>query len=305
MSKTQTAIASFSLKPVVTRQYPRVAEMDAAIEAAFRVPKRERMQAERNPLKEGTLLKGTRATRLLDQEVSPVDADAALAVLPYRPPVRPRLPLAGEDESISLTLTRGLQTGKDRWAQVWLASVHIPSTTEQHQVVIKLLQEAFFPYSEDDDDDSLESLYRSLRTSAGISRNEGWAFAQLRPLQGLLLPHSYGFYHFQLPCGQSVIGHAMEYVEGTTLERDYQGMIDGSFYSAERQVGIHASIVQLAFSVYCLHLCGVHHGDMSPQKSAASTWEAALLRVPRLCSGDPDLQHHVWKWGLRGLVGLF
>ncbi|EJT98128.1 hypothetical protein DACRYDRAFT_118881 [Dacryopinax primogenitus] len=153
--------------------------------------------------------------------------------------------------------------GKDRWAQVWLASVHVPGISELHQIAVKLLQEAFCPHSEDDDDEDDEEG-PSLCTPAGICRNEAWAFAQLRPLQGLLLPHSYGFYHFQLPCGQTVIGHVMEYVEGNTLKRDYQGMIDGSFYSAEHQRESHVSVVQLAFSGYCLHLCGVHHGDISP-----------------------------------------
>ncbi|EJT98163.1 hypothetical protein DACRYDRAFT_24665, partial [Dacryopinax primogenitus] len=105
---------------------------------------------ERNPLREGTLLNGTRATRLFDQEVSPIDADAALAVLPYRPPVRPRLIFSEEDESISLTLTRGLQMGKDRWAQVWLASVHkhfvpirkmMTTRTTRKDLLCALLQE--------------------------------------------------------------------------------------------------------------------------------------------------------------------
>ncbi|EJT98123.1 hypothetical protein DACRYDRAFT_118878 [Dacryopinax primogenitus] len=235
------------------------------IERAIAERNADRIIAERNPLREGTLLNGTRASGLFDQEVSPIDVDAALAVLPYRPPFRPRLILDEEDESISLSLTRGLQTGKDRWAQVWLASVHIPRTTEHPQVVVKLLQEAFFPHPGDDiDDDDYVTEGASLHTPIGICRNEAWAFTQLRPLQGLLLPHSYGFYHLELPCGQNVIGHVMEYVEGHALKRDYQGMIDGSFYSAERRSESRAAVVQLAFNVYCLHLCDVHHGDVSP-----------------------------------------
>ncbi|EJT98124.1 hypothetical protein DACRYDRAFT_111104 [Dacryopinax primogenitus] len=195
---------------------------------------RDRKEAEKYPLTRRITLNGTSAEDDFDHPVSTIDVHAALAVVPYCPP-----------------------TGEDRWAQVWLASVHLLSGNQTHPVVVKLFQESLFPRT-----DPTAFEYYCAWSAAALCEAEAWGYEQAKPLQGLLLPHSNGFYRFELPCEQIVVGHVMEYIEGHPLERDFDGMIDGSFYSPESQ--LETILPQLSLSVYCLHLCGVHHGDLSP-----------------------------------------
>ncbi|EJT98118.1 hypothetical protein DACRYDRAFT_111098 [Dacryopinax primogenitus] len=213
----------------------------------------DRKEAKTYPLTRGVPLTGTRTIVPYDIPVSTIDVDAALAVLPPAPPVRPRLPPTDDPETVSLTLTTSFQTGTDRWAQVWLAT-----TPQKRRVVVKLFQEALFPRTYK----SGFECYASW-SAVALSGVEAWGYEQAKALQGLLLPHSYGFYRFELPCRQIVVGLVMEYIEGHSFKRDYEAMVDGSFYSMESRLKREPVLQQLALSVYCLHLCGVHHGDLS------------------------------------------
>ncbi|KAL6302957.1 hypothetical protein BKA93DRAFT_374147 [Sparassis latifolia] len=127
-----------------------------------------------------------------------------------------------ENANITITLTRPLQTGFGKWAQVWCANlrwcaIHEDSTSNSESdrgahVVVKIFQESAFRPPEYFDEDGIESGY--WRTGAKQARAEALAYVCMMSLQGREVPWSYGFFKVRLPHGELAYAHVMEFVDG-------------------------------------------------------------------------------------------
>ncbi|KIJ28427.1 hypothetical protein M422DRAFT_71420 [Sphaerobolus stellatus SS14] len=128
---------------------------------------------------------------------------------------RPCIPdLLERGVNLRLRVIEPIQTGTDRLSQVWrctYSSLNHQGSEESSVVILKLFQESlrFIPH---------ESLIDYIPVEEDITR-ESHAYQQLRGLQGSILPYSYGFYNFTLPCGEIVVGHVMEFISGDQLDK--------------------------------------------------------------------------------------
>lgn len=86
--------------------------------------------------------------------------------------------------SIEITLTAPLHIGAPRLSQVWKAV-----TGDGTMVVVKLFQACFANEPEWYSDE-----FVSFIPEEEMAHREAWAYSRLKDMQGLTIPHSYGFY---------------------------------------------------------------------------------------------------------------
>jgi len=225
--------------------------------------KKDNGAARSKPLKEGLSLTAVRKSNLSGPYPVVPQPDISL---PTTLQPRPQLDPLDLPEDPVLVLLRNLRSSDEdlqteesgNWGQIWLASIQTVTGQLSGPILVKLFQESLFPL-QDRHDFKLYEIWCAATQSA----NEAWAFETLKPLQGSLLPHSYGFYDFALPCGQTVCGHVMEYIEGDPLRRDYEGMLNASWDAGETKDMRRVWLENLAEGVHRMHCLGVHHGDLS------------------------------------------
>ncbi|KAH8920246.1 hypothetical protein BT69DRAFT_432800 [Atractiella rhizophila] len=168
----------------------------------------------------------------------------------------------------SICLKRSLRSGQKFWGQVFEAKVH---AVEAQKLVLKIYDERLFPPP------AWEMDYEGiLRIRRWPNAEDSWqreerAYHALRFLQGSGVPRSYGFYRIQLPDGEIVAAHLMEYVEGPHLDdtwvRDLSEEEQQNFVSAGLLCVDHHFINLKQFNkgmalMGAMFLLGVNHTDL-------------------------------------------
>ncbi|KAH8921071.1 hypothetical protein BT69DRAFT_357993 [Atractiella rhizophila] len=151
----------------------------------------------------------------------------------------------------SIFLESSLRSGQKFWGQVFEAKVH---AVEAQKLVLKIYDERLFPPP------AWEMDYEGiLRIRRWPNAEDSWqreerAYHALRFLQGSGVPRSYGFYRIQLPDGEIVAAHLMEYVEGPHLDETWvKGLSE-----EEQQNFFNKGMVLMG----AMFLLGVTHTDL-------------------------------------------
>ncbi|EJU00283.1 hypothetical protein DACRYDRAFT_117317 [Dacryopinax primogenitus] len=160
--------------------------------------------------------------------------------------------------SFDFDLTRPLQVGNRRWAQVWEA-VTYDFDGDYQTLVVKLFIDSLFPTPESQGFDMAGTW-----TAARLRDSESWAYNALSDLQGGLLPVSGGFYEFDLGLGERACGHVMELIDGRRLERDWETFGQPQWHTLEASREREARMVKFMVMVSELHKRGVVHNDLKP-----------------------------------------
>ncbi|KAL6299495.1 hypothetical protein BKA93DRAFT_753419 [Sparassis latifolia] len=167
-----------------------------------------------------------------------------------------------QDQEVILAMYIPLQTGPQKWGQVWHGTMNVRSLirTESRQglapapVVVKIFQESLF------EDPSLFEPEMGIAqggwlTGAQQARREAWAYSSTRSLQGREVPWSYGMFKFRLSHGELAFAHVMECVEGQL------GKNVSLRDSSEAQLWLLADAISSGF--YKMIECGILHFDLS------------------------------------------
>ncbi|KAH8920249.1 hypothetical protein BT69DRAFT_433170 [Atractiella rhizophila] len=118
----------------------------------------------------------------------------------------------------SIFLESSLRSGQEFWGQVFEVKIH---ALEAQKLVLKIYDERLFPPPAwEMDYDGILRIRRWPNAEDSWQREER-AYHALRFLQGSGVPRSYGFYRIQLPDGEIVAAHLMEYVEGPHLDETW------------------------------------------------------------------------------------
>lgn len=115
---------------------------------------------------------------------------------PYNlPRTRPRavegpLPKAG----FEISLTRNIQSGVDR-SQVYAARLTLTNTTvPSSDVIVKLFQQSLLTLPREDNFFGSHYEQNEWSSATEIAKKEASAYRKLLPLQGNIIPDSYGFF---------------------------------------------------------------------------------------------------------------
>ncbi|GJN91171.1 hypothetical protein Rhopal_004189-T1 [Rhodotorula paludigena] len=132
-----------------------------------------------------------------------------------------------------LRFIEAVQTGADRWSQVWRCSVVDESgKVLDETVVLKLYQQSLFPLPE-----PAKSFPQcdnwNWYPARHLESREAEAYSLLKIYQGRDIPLCYGFYRFRVPCGEDVVGVVLEDLLDTTetlaelvIREDYHKRFD-------------------------------------------------------------------------------
>ena len=97
---------------------------------------------------------------------------------------------------VTLTINKPLLMGLDRPSQTYCGCINHRGY-EQVDVIVKLFQQSLFQYL--CLGDFLDMLSQNDWISAtDLAQREAWAYNQMTVLQGMMIPHSYGFYMVML-----------------------------------------------------------------------------------------------------------
>ncbi|GAA5974671.1 hypothetical protein JCM5350_001240 [Sporobolomyces pararoseus] len=100
-----------------------------------------------------------------------------------------------------IKLVKGISKGKNKYSQVWKATIEIGNGRVE-KVVVKLFAEAFFYPAKLD-------IHRWHPASTKF-KPEMECYAAWRPAQGVEIPICYGFFNFKAPWGEEVVGVIVE-----------------------------------------------------------------------------------------------
>ncbi|GAA5891771.1 hypothetical protein JCM6882_006201 [Rhodosporidiobolus microsporus] len=185
-----------------------------AQDKAYRAARRPALA---DPLEKGVTLTWS-GPNLYPETTPPSDYPYNATPEPTPNPPRPLLPalLAVDSPSQggsgwSLKLVEPLMVGEDRYSQVWRCEVVPPPRVPGPvgTVILKLRHQALFPLPEDFDSCPEVDSWNWL-PAKHLARRERLAFDRLRPYQGRDVPLCYGFYLFDLPSAETVIGVVLE-----------------------------------------------------------------------------------------------
>ncbi|GAA6037879.1 hypothetical protein JCM8097_005083 [Rhodosporidiobolus ruineniae] len=176
---------------------------------------------------------------------------------PYRPPLadlRSIVTSASGPRSLRLRLLRLLCGGEDSWTQVWQAEA-TSNGKKLGKVVVKLVAEALFP------DWTEDGFWQPANEAVEA---ESRAYSAFRPVQGRDVPHCYGAFSFEMPCGEFVTGLLLE-----DLSESSKRVI--THCREEREAGSYASLDQVDLlmdtayrQLHRLQELGVTSLDLSP-----------------------------------------
>ncbi|GAA6007046.1 uncharacterized protein JCM10292_003440 [Rhodotorula paludigena] len=116
----------------------------------------------------------------------------------------------------SLRLVEVVQTGAEKWSQVWRCSV-VDGSGEvlDGTIALKLYQQSLFPLPE-----PAKSFPHcdnwNWYPASHLESREAEAYSLLQIYQGRDIPLCYGFYRFQVPCREDVVGVVLEDLLDTT-----------------------------------------------------------------------------------------
>ncbi|BGP40752.1 hypothetical protein JCM10449v2_004717 [Rhodotorula kratochvilovae] len=109
-----------------------------------------------------------------------------------------------------LRLVEGVQTGADQWSQVWRCKIVDECGQDlAGTVILKLYQQSLFPLPDEWSSSPLLEDWNWFPARHLVER-EAQAYSLLKPYQGRDIPLCYGFYRFQVPCGEEVVGVILE-----------------------------------------------------------------------------------------------
>ncbi|ORY72764.1 hypothetical protein BCR35DRAFT_354321 [Leucosporidium creatinivorum] len=174
-----------------------------------------RRVAEATPLERGDQLEWTGPAMHQDAlPPLPYPPTASPAANPHRPLLRSLLSSSGpafSDTPWTLELVEALQnkTEGGNWSQVWRCRAKkVEGSGEAVDVVVKLLHESLFPVPTEGGD--FESDMWDWWSAEWLERKEASNYALLNDFQGADIPICYGYYHFDLPHGERVVGLVLE-----------------------------------------------------------------------------------------------
>jgi hypothetical protein len=122
----------------------------------------------------------------LDLSIPPANPLPNARSLPLLPP---------QSHHISLRLQRALQSGVDKFSQVWTAVVETPGAqrAKETTLVLKIIQPSMCPYPGVDDNWGLDYMFPEY-----IALQEAWVYNQLTHKQGLFIPYFFGMHTVRL-----------------------------------------------------------------------------------------------------------
>ncbi|ORY62869.1 hypothetical protein BCR35DRAFT_355096 [Leucosporidium creatinivorum] len=171
--------------------------------------------AEAAPLERGDQLDWTGPAKHQDAlPPLPYPPTTSPAANPHRPLLRSLLSSSGpafSDTPWTLKLVEALQseTKKHNWSQVWRCKAsRNDGSGEAVDVVVKLLHESLFPLPTEGGD--FESDMWDWWSAEWLERKEASNYALFNDFQGADIPICYGYYHFDLPHGERVVGIVLE-----------------------------------------------------------------------------------------------
>ncbi|KAJ7110285.1 hypothetical protein C8R43DRAFT_1042524 [Mycena crocata] len=135
--------------------------------------------------------------------------------------LRPRraLPIHGVDPcapvTVCLRLVEALQTGVDKFSQVWTARV-IPtfgSTAPEAMVVLKIVQPSMCKYPTGDE----SWIYDYNEVLEDLAEHEAWSYHNLAEQQGSCVPYFFGKHEITTPNGELAWVLVFEHIPGPTL----------------------------------------------------------------------------------------
>ncbi|GAA6004596.1 hypothetical protein JCM11491_002162 [Sporobolomyces phaffii] len=111
------------------------------------------------------------------------------------------LTTGGDDRVCEAKLVKGIQKGPNKRAQVWQATLEADGV--EHRVLIKFYVKVLLPLPRDVFHDFFPRAEHRIDT-------EAQGFAAFRSVQGIDVPMRYGFYNFEAPWGEQVVGVILE-----------------------------------------------------------------------------------------------
>lgn len=172
----------------------------------------------------------------------------------HQPKKRMRIfPELSSPEEMQVVIERGLQTGCEKWSQVYAGRLTVRART--CDVVVKLYQECMFPEPSSVNFYGSEGIFEGdWPSGTELAQREAWAYNLLQQYQGSTVPYSYGFYTFRLR-SEKITGFVMEKLDGLTVEEFF------ALNDHRRQVKLLLAEA-LAWSIHGLHCAGVVHSDI-------------------------------------------
>ncbi|KAH8920244.1 hypothetical protein BT69DRAFT_1299589 [Atractiella rhizophila] len=185
----------------------------------------------------------------------------------------------------SIFLESSLRSGREFWGQTFEVRV---SPLGAQRLVLKIYDERLFPRP------AWEMGYdRILRIRRWPNAEDSWqreerAYRTLRFLQGSGIPRSYGFYRIQLPDGEMVAAHLLEYVEGSHLD----DTLLNDLSEKEQQNFFNKGMALMG----AMFLLGVNHTDLQDRPDQ-------IICLPSACPGSaPNLV--LIDFGMSNLVPI-
>ncbi|GAA5844441.1 hypothetical protein JCM9279_006307 [Rhodotorula babjevae] len=147
----------------------------------------------------------------------------------------------------SVRLLEGIQTGADKWAQVWRGEAVDEQVRTVGRVVL-LYQQALFPFPDEELPSNAEHDCFWWWPARHAEACESRAYHDLSAYQGRDVPLCYGFYKFCLPDGEEVVGVVLEDLVGEVVP--FTKLV-AEPESAQRRT--YAQVGALAFAAFELH----------------------------------------------------
>ncbi|KAJ3543546.1 hypothetical protein NM688_g5841 [Phlebia brevispora] len=164
--------------------------------------------------------------------------------------------IISSSDSTTVVITRAVRTGPKHFSQVFFGRI----SGCNEIVCVKLFDERYFPIPDMYDDECIvgspESRLCALNFSEDLARREESIYDRLAHLQGVLLPHCYGFHLFTLPDGWQCYGVIMERIQGRSL---------GNMCKSPLEPGMQTTLIsQIRHGVRAMRAAGVNQTDWHP-----------------------------------------
>ncbi|KAJ7798232.1 hypothetical protein B0H14DRAFT_2530441 [Mycena olivaceomarginata] len=115
-----------------------------------------------------------------------------------------------QSATVTLRLDTALQSGCDRFSQVWTATViGVPET----RLVTKIIQPSLCLLPDPSNIHWREAYYNPL----DLAHNEAWVYQKLARRQGLSIPYFFGIFDITTPSGEAAWVLVLEFIAGPTI----------------------------------------------------------------------------------------
>ncbi|KAJ7042898.1 hypothetical protein C8F04DRAFT_56368 [Mycena alexandri] len=122
-----------------------------------------------------------------------------------------------QSATVTLQLDTALQSGCDRFSQVWTATaVGVPETC----LVMKIIQPSLCLLPDPSNIHWREAYYNPL----DLAHNEAWVYRKLAHRQGLSIPYFFGIFDIVTPSGEAAWVLVLEFIQGPTIHNVAKSM---------------------------------------------------------------------------------